>query len=336
MSLPSNWTLIPVTGTYTNLDGTPTVGRIYFISKQIVVIGDQKIIPLIQWVDLVGGKVPAGFVLASTNDPDLNITGWAYTVREGIPNGSPDYAIFVPYNSSGIDLATVTPVVPPPQLVSTQGPTGPKGDTGPTGPTGPAGIAGPTGAVGATGSTGAAGTNGTNGTNGATGPTQLSPAVVWSTATAYVIGPPASYVTINGSSYMCLVSHTSGIFATDLAAGKWIAVASGTRLKVVKALGNITGAVAIDFTQGDIFTGTLTGNVTFSWVNPPAAGFIQDAELRLTQDGTGGRNATWPAGTKSPGAAGFVLTQAAGATDYVGIALESTGTSTIYPVEGIG
>ncbi len=47
----------------------------------------------------------------------------------------------------------------------------------------------------------------------------------WATATAYTqeIPPstPASQVNINGLTYRCLVSHTSGVFATDLANGKW-------------------------------------------------------------------------------------------------------------------
>ena len=40
----------------------------------------------------------------------------------------------------------------------------------------------------------------------------------WVTATAYVEDDGVSY---NGSSYICLVAHTSGTFATDLAAAKW-------------------------------------------------------------------------------------------------------------------
>ncbi|MCS3895581.1 hypothetical protein M2171_004714 [Bradyrhizobium japonicum USDA 38] len=56
---------------------------------------------------------------------------------------------------------------------------------------------------------------------GATGATPLLPVAAWVTATVYAVGPPASYVTNGGSSYMCLTSHTSGTFATDLAAGKW-------------------------------------------------------------------------------------------------------------------
>lgn len=40
----------------------------------------------------------------------------------------------------------------------------------------------------------------------------------WLTATAYRVQDVSSY---NGSAYICLEGHTSGVFATDLAAGKW-------------------------------------------------------------------------------------------------------------------
>lgn len=43
----------------------------------------------------------------------------------------------------------------------------------------------------------------------------------WLTATAYAPGR----VVANGAAvYLCLVSHTSGVFATDLATGKWIQI----------------------------------------------------------------------------------------------------------------
>lgn len=61
---------------------------------------------------------------------------------------------------------------------------------------------------------------------GDTGAILLLPIAAWSTGVAYVVGPPASYVSQAGSSYQCLVAHTSGTFATDLAAGKWGIVAS--------------------------------------------------------------------------------------------------------------
>lgn len=47
----------------------------------------------------------------------------------------------------------------------------------------------------------------------------VSSAPAWLTLTAYVVG---NYVTQGGLIYYCLISHTSGVFATDLAAGKWV------------------------------------------------------------------------------------------------------------------
>lgn len=53
----------------------------------------------------------------------------------------------------------------------------------------------------------------------------LAPLVAWATGQSYTASDPASFVSINGSTYACIVNHTSGTFATDLAAGKWLAVA---------------------------------------------------------------------------------------------------------------
>lgn len=45
----------------------------------------------------------------------------------------------------------------------------------------------------------------------------------WVTSTAYTT---TSIVVNAGTTYKCLVAHTSGVFATDLAAGKWVALAA--------------------------------------------------------------------------------------------------------------
>lgn len=44
---------------------------------------------------------------------------------------------------------------------------------------------------------------------------------LWLTATAYAVGAVRT-VEATGECYRCLVAHTSGTFATDLAAGKWV------------------------------------------------------------------------------------------------------------------
>lgn len=48
---------------------------------------------------------------------------------------------------------------------------------------------------------------------------QMVGATAWVTSTAYVVG---NFVTEGGQQYYCLVNNTSGVFATDLAAGKWV------------------------------------------------------------------------------------------------------------------
>lgn len=90
------------------------------------------------------------------------------------------------------------------------------------------------GATGATGSTGAAGTNGA---------VPFGTLAAWTTATAYTATAPASYVSINGSSYVCLTGHTSGTFATDLAAGKWGIVASAGAVNSLYDLSLFVGGV---------------------------------------------------------------------------------------------
>lgn len=60
----------------------------------------------------------------------------------------------------------------------------------------------------------------------------------WATGTAYAVGMP---VTLDYVPYRCLVAHTSGTFATDLAAGKWEEVDS-LHVEFIARLGEITNA----------------------------------------------------------------------------------------------
>lgn len=50
----------------------------------------------------------------------------------------------------------------------------------------------------------------------------LIPAVPWTTATSFLVNIS---VVQNSALYRCLVAHTSGVFATDLATGKWLLIA---------------------------------------------------------------------------------------------------------------
>lgn len=111
MVFPAAWALINVTGTYYNLDGTPASGYVTFESNQSVVINGTLIVPKVIRADL-DGNGSISVMLPSTNDPDLSVTGWAYTVTENIQNGRPRFVIEVPYSGGSINLITV-PVAQP-------------------------------------------------------------------------------------------------------------------------------------------------------------------------------------------------------------------------------
>jgi hypothetical protein len=69
----------------------------------------------------------------------------------------------------------------------------------------------------------------------------------WATATAY----KENTWVVNGFQYaLCLVDHTSGVFATDVAAGKWLVVV------------DLTAALATGLALGSVFTFTTIAGPT--------------------------------------------------------------------------
>lgn len=110
------------------------------------------------------------------------------------------------------------------------GATGPTGLTGTTGPQGPIGLTGPTGPKGDTGDTGAQGPIGSTGAMGATGPQGLSGGSTtwlgaWSSATTYVLDDAVS---LNGSSYIALVTNTNVTPGTNSSDWQLLAQAGAT------------------------------------------------------------------------------------------------------------
>lgn len=104
--------------------------------------------------------------------------------------------------------------------------------------------------------------------------------------------------------------------------------------EVVTAGGNISGAVAIDLNNANMYTYTLTGNVTFSFSNAPASGTNLALTLYLIQDGTGGRTVTWPGSVKWPGGVAPTLTTTAGKIDVITLMTYDGGTSYLGFVGG--
>jgi hypothetical protein len=237
----------------------------------------------------------------------------------------------------------------------------------PAGPTGPSGTA----SIGTTATlaAGAAATVTNTGTPqagvfnfgipqgviGNTGPAAWSAPVAWVTSTAYVAGPPVSVVTFGGETYVCLVSHTSGTFATDLAAAKWIKVAqkgtgdlistnnlsditnaatARTNLAVpglstsnvytkqeTSTLQTLTDAASItwDVSQGQKAKVTLGGNRTMAAITNAVEGTTYF--LWAIQDGTGSRTLAYTtagAGSFDFGISGVpVLTTTASKADLL-------------------
>lgn len=62
----------------------------------------------------------------------------------------------------------------------------------------------------------------------------------------------------------------------------------------VSALGNVSGAKAIDANAASTFSMTIVGNTTLSFTNAPAAGRDQVIYLKITNGGS--YSVTWPAG----------------------------------------
>lgn len=165
MSLPESWNLVPVTARYVNRDGAPTQGYVTFTSKQQVIVEGVMVVPMVITAPIdETGNLSA--LLPSTNDPALDVRGWAYTVTEYFTGARAPFQIFVDHDSAGIDLATVAPVVLPPELASTQGPPGPKGDPGDPGADGAPGVDGAPGPKGDKGDPGVAGADGAPGPKG--------------------------------------------------------------------------------------------------------------------------------------------------------------------------
>lgn len=85
--------------------------------------------------------------------------------------------------------------------------------------------------------------------------------------------------------------------------------------------GNSSTADTIDWRTGNHHKSTLTGNVTYTFTAPGGATTLT---LKLVQDATGSRTATWPATVKWPGGTAPTLTTTAAAVDFVSCYYDGT------------
>lgn len=92
--------------------------------------------------------------------------------------------------------------------------------------------------------------------------------------------------------------------------------------------GNISGAVTLDYENGNYQYATLTGNVTSLTIsNWPASGAGAWMTIELIQDGTGSRTLTLGSAYKTPNAAGVTLTTTASKRDKLYLQSRDAGTT---------
>ncbi len=95
---------------------------------------------------------------------------------------------------------------------------------------------------------------------------------------------------------------------------------------IVNDYGNLGATATFDPAVGNILTGTLTANCTFT-LTAPASGTGCTIELRLTQDGTGSRLVTWPGSVVWAGGTAPVLATTPGAIDFIVLETIDGGTT---------
>jgi hypothetical protein len=109
--LPPDLTTIVLTGTYADASGAPLTGQVIIYVPQVVRDSTGKVI-------LGAGPVscplgPAGsftVTLACTDNPNLNPTGFTYTVLEQIPGLGRSYSISLPHTlGPTADLSALAP-----------------------------------------------------------------------------------------------------------------------------------------------------------------------------------------------------------------------------------
>ena len=104
----------------------------------------------------------------------------------------------------------------------------------------------------------------------------------WLTTTVYALN---DVVTQSGNTYVCASAHTSGTFATDLAAGKWITIYGATTTVVpdgavttAKLADGAVTAAKVGFTSLDL-TGTFRAQGGLAAGNETAGTYVLGAKL---------------------------------------------------------
>lgn len=81
---------------------------------------------------------------------------------------------------------------------------------------------------------------------------------------------------------------------------------------------SVSGSYTVNLSTANVFDLTLTGNTTFTFSNPAAAGTMHSFTIILRQGSTAARTATWPASVRfSFGEVPVLASGTAGAYDVI-------------------
>lgn len=123
--------------------------------------------------------------------------------------------------------------------------------------------------------------------------------------------------------------QTNGATALTVSAAKDITAAEEFKAKSYNetyvALGT-TGAVTVDCEAGNTFMCDATGDVTFTFSNPPASGTAYTMSIEFIQDSTA-RTITWPASVDWPSATAPTISTDSGAVDVFVFTTRDGGTT---------
>lgn len=113
MALPGDITLVTVSGTYTQLDGSAAVGTVTFSTSQPLIDGTGDVVipkgSVVATLDETGAFTVD---LPATDDSDVSPTGFTYRVIEEFtsPKVSRSYSVSLPSADTDVDISELEPV----------------------------------------------------------------------------------------------------------------------------------------------------------------------------------------------------------------------------------
>jgi hypothetical protein len=259
--LPDGIPTVRVTGRFLTPAGEPLAGQVVFrATPGMVTFPDSDVIlggPVTAPLDATGAFA---VTLPATDAPDMNPTGWSYSVAEQLAGVAMNrvYQVLLPADDPEVDLADIAPTDPTtPTYVAVRGDSayevavkngfvgsvaqwlaslvGAQGVKGDTGATGPQGVAGPQGQQGPQGPAGAPGV--VQSVNG-----KSQAAVVLAAADVGAVANNGGYSRMDGTLHVVYAGTQADVFkASDATQSKYTAVNKNAEL-ITNATATFTDA----------------------------------------------------------------------------------------------